>query len=53
MKVLNVYILGYDLLDEDFLEKLKKQTKTDLAICMRACNQLEGIQYPYITIDEL
>lgn len=35
------------------LKRIKDDYEADKVIMVKACNQLQGLQYPYITFDEL
>ena len=51
MKVVTIYYLNELELPEQDLRSIKENTKADLVIAFIADNQLQGIQYPYLTVD--
>lgn len=51
MKILTIYCLNSLPLDESDLDRLKVESKADLVLQLSADNQLDGIQYPYLVIE--
>ena len=53
MKILTIYCLNSLPLDESELDRLKVVSKVDVVLQISADNQLDGIQYPYLVIENL
>ena len=51
MRIVTIYHLNDTDFGDEYLALIKQHTKSDLVVAFSAENQLEGIQYPYITID--